>query len=133
VDACRKAHSCEAGRKCLAERSARGAGHCSASVRIQRPCPSRTKRLAPDSTSTIIAANTLADGSGTSGTGSRATRYTREEDTEVASEIVLAFEGEVGIVEAGYATLWTLAALNGIGFGLDGDGQVFGAHFTITG
>jgi hypothetical protein len=81
----------------------------------------------------MIAASTLADGSGTGGTGSGATKYTREEETEVVSEIVLAFEDKVGIVEAGYATLWTLAALNGIGRGLDGDGQVFGAHFKIAG
>jgi cysteine synthase len=91
------------------------------------------KRPAPDSTPTIIAASTLVDGLGTGGTGSGATKYTREEETEVVSEIVLVFEGEVGIVEAGYATLWTLAALNGIGCGLDGDGQVSGVHFTITG
>jgi hypothetical protein len=81
----------------------------------------------------MIAASTLADGLGTGGTGSGATKYTREEETEVVSEIVLAFQDEVGIVEAGYATLWTLAVLNGIGRGLDGDGQVLGAHFTIAG
>jgi hypothetical protein len=133
VNACCKAHSRETDCKRLAKRPACGAGHCSASVRVQKPCPSRTKRPAPDSTPTRIAPSTLADGSGTGGTGSGATKYPREEETEVVSEIVVAFKGEVGIVEAGYATLWTLASLNGIGHGLDGDGQVFGAHFTITG